>query len=201
MRAFLRISTFAALTILAAVACSSANPGSAQAGGSPAAAVTPPPGSPQVRIVTTEGTIVVMLDPAHAPVTVANFLKYVDAKFFNGGTFFRVIPGFVIQGGNQAKESSSDRPIALEDPKATGVYNVDGAIAMARTNDPNSATSEFFIDDGAQTALDGQPGSAGYAAFGVVTSGMDVVRKIARLPAQDEHLIAPIKILTIERVK
>jgi peptidyl-prolyl cis-trans isomerase A (cyclophilin A) len=155
----------------------------------------------RIRIVTTNGTIVVALDPAHAPKTVANFLHYVDTKFFNGGTFFRVIPGFVIQGGNKPRESPSDAKLTLEDPKDTGLKNVDGAISMARTADPDSATSEFFIDDGAQTRLDGGPGQPGYAAFGHVVSGMKVVRAIARLPAKDEFLVIPIQIVKIERVK
>jgi cyclophilin family peptidyl-prolyl cis-trans isomerase len=71
---------------------------------------------------------------------------------------------------------------------------------MARTSDPDSGTSEFFIDDGPQKSLDGAPGSPGYATFGVVVSGMDVVRKIARLPATAEYLVAPVKIVKIERV-
>jgi cyclophilin family peptidyl-prolyl cis-trans isomerase len=149
---------------------------------------------------TTDGTIIVALDPVHAPKTVANFLHYVDGKFYNGGTFFRAIPGFVIQGGDKPKESPSDPKLTLEDSNTTGLKNVDGSIAMARTADPDSATSEFFIDDGAQPSLDGSPSAPGYAAFGKVTSGMAVVRKIARLPAQSEYLLTPVKIITIERI-
>ena len=166
------------------------------------AATTSPASGPKIRIVTTAGTILATLDPKHAPKTTANFLKYVDAKFFNGGTFFRAIPNFVIQGGNKTKETTHDLPpIALEDPKATHLLNTDGALAMARTSDPDSATSEFFIDDGAQAALDAAPGSPGYAVFGHVTSGMDVVRKIARLPAESEMLTTPVTIVRIDRVK
>ena len=183
------------LTMPALIGCARA---AQDASSAPGAA---PAGPVSVRIVTSVGTIVVELDPAHAPVTTANFLHYVEAKFFDGGTIFRAIPGFVIQGGNKAKESSEGPPIKLEDPKDTGVKNVDGAIAMARTDDPNSATTEFFLDDGAQTALDGPPGQAGYAAFGHVTSGMDVVRKIARMPASAEMLAKPVRIVKIERVK
>jgi cyclophilin family peptidyl-prolyl cis-trans isomerase len=143
---------------------------------------------------------VVELDPAHAPLSVANFLHYVDQKFYDGGTFFRAIPGFVIQGGNKPRESPGDSTVALEDPQKTGLRNVNGAIAMARTSDPNSATSEFFLDDGPQSSLDGSPDSPGYAVFGHVVSGMDVVRKIARLPANAEYLVKPIKIVKIERL-
>lgn len=167
-----------------------------------AGAATTSPSGPKIRIVTTAGTIVAVLDPVHAPKTTANFLHYVDTKFFNGGTFFRAIPGFVIQGGNKTKENGAgDRPIALEDPKKTGLLNMDGSLAMARTSDPDTATSEFFIDDGRQTALDGPPGGPGYAVFGHVLSGMDVVRKIARLPAETEMLTTPVTIVKVVRTK
>jgi peptidyl-prolyl cis-trans isomerase A (cyclophilin A) len=154
-----------------------------------------------IAIVTTAGTIDVTLDTVHTPITTKNFLAYVDKKFFDGGTFFRAVPGFVIQGGNKAKESPSDVPIKLETPAKTGVKNVDGAIAMARTTDPDSATSEFFIDDGAQARLDGTDTVPGYAAFGHVTKGMDVVKKIVNMPAVDQAMTTPVKIISIRRVK
>lgn len=165
------------------------------------AQVTTAPGGPHVRIVTTDGTIVVVLDPQHAPKTTANFLRYVDRGFYNGGTFFRAIPGFVIQGGNKTRERPSDPKLELETPLRTGLRNTDGAISMARTPDPNSATSEFFLCDGDQATLDGSMSEPGYAAFGHVTSGMDVVRKIVQQPTNDEMLVAPVKIVAIERVK
>jgi peptidyl-prolyl cis-trans isomerase A (cyclophilin A) len=200
-------ATFAILLATAALGCNSASTADSSATATAMVAeaavpiVTPGPHGPKIRIVTTLGTIVVLLDPVHAPKTVANFLSYTDKKFFDGGSFFRAIPGFVIQGGNKTRESPSDQPIPLEDPQTTGLRNVNGAIAMARTSDPDSGTSEFFIDDGPQRSLDGAPGSPGYAAFGVVVSGMDVVRKIARLPANAEYLVAPVKIIKIERVR
>lgn len=153
----------------------------------------------QVTIVTDRGSIVVALDPVKAPVTVKNFLHYVDTKFYNGGTFFRAIPGFVIQGGNRPKERPTDPKIALEDPLKTGIQNKDGAISMARTSDPDSATSEFFICDGDQPALDGSMAQRGYAAFGHVVKGMDIVRQIARLPAPGQMLTTPVKIVRIYR--
>ncbi len=158
------------------------------------------PAAPKVAIVTSAGTIDVVLDPVHAPITTKNFLDLVDHKFYDGGTFFRSVPGFVIQGGNKTRETDHDKTIVLETPLKTGVKNVDGSIAMARTSDPNSATSEFFLDDGDQARLDGAPGEPGYAAFGHVTKNMDVVRKIARLPAQGQMLLAPIKIISIRRI-
>jgi cyclophilin family peptidyl-prolyl cis-trans isomerase len=151
----------------------------------------------RVRIVTSKGDIVVALDPSRAPKTTANFLHFVDSKFYDGGTFFRAVPGFVIQGGNQPREKPADPTVSLEPPASTGVHNTDGAISMARTSDPNSASSEFFICDGQQPMLDTPPG---YAAFGHVVSGMDLVRSIARLPAQDEHLVEPVKIVRIVRL-
>jgi peptidyl-prolyl cis-trans isomerase A (cyclophilin A) len=158
-------------------------------------------GDARVKIVTQRGDIVVALDEKHAPQTVANFLRYVDAKFYDGGSFFRAVPGFVIQGGNRPRENPTDVKLALEPPASTGLRNRDGTISMARTSDPDSATSEFFICDGDQPALDGSPGNPGYAAFGHVLSGMEVVRVISHMPAQDEQLGAPVKILKIVRVR
>lgn len=154
----------------------------------------------RIKIVTTDGDIIVQLDGAHAPITVANFLQYVDKHFYDGGTFFRAIPGFVIQGGNHSLEKPTDTPIKLETPAKTGILNKDGAISMARTSDPNSATSEFFLCDGDQPVLDGSATSPGYAAFGHVIAGLNIVRKISHLPAQSELLLTPVKILKVRRV-
>jgi peptidyl-prolyl cis-trans isomerase A (cyclophilin A) len=151
----------------------------------------------RIEIDTAAGKILVSLDATHAPKTVANFLQYVDRKFYNGGTFFRAVPGFVIQGGNHSRERPSDPKLELEPPSQTGLRNTDGVISMARTMDPNSATSEFFICDGDQATLDQPPG---YAAFGHVISGMDVVRKIANMPASAQMLLKPVKIITVVRV-
>jgi len=172
--------------------------GASPANAAPTAA--PSPSTVKIAIVTERGTIEVALDPAHAPLTVKNFLHYVDAKFYNGGTFFRAIPGFVIQGGNKSRESPADHPIELENATKTGLHNIDGAISMARTSDPNSATTEFFICDGPQTELDPSGAQPGYAAFGFVTKNMALVRSIARLPAEQQMLVAPVKILRIYRV-
>jgi peptidyl-prolyl cis-trans isomerase A (cyclophilin A) len=154
----------------------------------------------RVEIVTQYGKIVIALDRKHAPKTVANFLHYVDRHFYDGGSFFRAVPGFVIQGGNKPHESPDDPKLTLETPLTTGVRNTDGAISMARTSDPDSATSEFFICDGPQAALDGSPGEPGYAAFGHVTSGMDVVKKIVNQPAEDQMLTTPVRIVKIFRL-
>jgi len=155
------------------------------------------PAAVKIAIVTNLGTIEAVLDPVHAPVTVKNFVHYVNAKFFDDGTFFRAIPDFVIQGGNKQREKDSDTTIPLETPLKTGLRNVDGALSMARTSDPNSATSEFFIDDGAQPRLDGSMTEPGYAVFGHVTKNMELVRQIARLPAQGQMLLTPVKIVRV----
>jgi peptidyl-prolyl cis-trans isomerase A (cyclophilin A) len=197
---FLRAGLGIAL-LCASTACSHKASDSQQGGDqSSAAIVTPTPGpilERRVEIVTPEGNVVVSLDATHAPNTVANFLGYVDRKFYDGGTFFRAVPGFVIQGGNQKRERPNDVKIDLESPAQTGLRNTDGAIAMARTMDPNSATSEFYIDIGDQASLDQPPG---YAAFGHVIKGMDVVHKIASMPASQQMLDRPVKIIKIYRV-
>ncbi|HEC81695.1 MAG TPA: peptidylprolyl isomerase [Thermoplasmatales archaeon] len=127
-------------------------------------------------IETSMGTIKVELYTNKMPITTANFIKLANDGFYNGLVFHRVIKGFVIQGGgfypNGTLKESPYGPIQLE--TSPDVTHVDGAISMARTSDPNSATSQFFICDGPQHFLDGQ-----YAAFGKVIEGMDVVRAIA----------------------
>ena len=164
-------------------------------------AASAPVAHDRIEIVTQMGKIDVALDRKRAPKTVANFLHYVDAHFYDGGAFFRAVPGFVIQGGNKPRETPGDPKLQLETPLATGVRNIDGAISMARTPDPDSATSEFFICDGAQPALDGAPGQPGYAAFGHVIYGMNVVRAIVRQPADQQMLVSPVRIVRIVRLR
>ncbi|MFO8133161.1 MAG: peptidylprolyl isomerase [Thermoplasmatota archaeon] len=133
-------------------------------------------GNSTAVIETTEGTITVALYDDKMPETTDNFKKLANDGFFDGLVFHRVIDNFMIQGGgfwpNGSQKQSPYGPIDLE--THPDVTHVDGAISMARTTDPNSATSQFFICDGAQHGLDGQ-----YAAFGKVIDGMDVVRDIA----------------------
>ena len=139
----------------------------------------------KVKIATSEGDIVVELDAAKAPKSVANFLQYVGAGHYNGTVFHRVIPTFMIQGGGMTadlKEKATRPPIPLE--SRNGLTNQRGTIAMARTNDPSSATSQFFINVKDNDFLN-QPQSRdgnGYAVFGKVIDGMDVVDKIKATP-------------------
>jgi peptidyl-prolyl cis-trans isomerase A (cyclophilin A) len=166
-----------------------------------------------VVIETDRGTIHAALDSANAPRTVANFLKYVDGGYYTGGRFHRTVTPAnqprdsvrieVIQGGaNPAAETHGFPPIELERTSQTGLRHVDGTLSMARGG-PNTATSDFFICVGAQPSLDfgghrnldGQ----GFAAFGRVTGGMDVVREIQNAPAEAQRLTPAIVIRRIVR--
>ncbi len=147
-----------------------------------AAMVTALPALAQrVKLATSEGDIVVELDAAKAPRSVANFLEYVKAGHYNGTVFHRVISTFMIQGGGMTadlKEKPARAPIPLE--SRNGLTNQRGTIAMARTSDPNSATSQFFInvkDNDFLNQAQSRDGN-GYAVFGKVVDGMDVVDKI-----------------------
>lgn len=136
-----------------------------------------------VRLNTTAGVIVLRLRPDAAPVTVANFEHYVRSGFYNGTVFHRVIPGFMIQGGGftaAMKQKATSAPITNE--SGDGLHNNRGTIAMARTSDPNSATSQFFINLVNNAYLDGRQGRPGYAVFGKVIRGMGVVDAIAKVP-------------------
>jgi len=140
---------------------------------------------PEVAILTNKGTISVELDPVLAPVSAANFLSYVASGFYSGTLFHRVIAGFVIQAGGYTsgmlKKPGQLSPIILE--SKNGLSNKRGTLAMARTNLFNSATSEFYINLANNTALDYvNAGSPGYAVFGTVTQGLDVVDTIAAEP-------------------
>lgn len=141
--------------------------------------------APKVKFATTAGDIVVEVYPDKAPKTVENFLKYVETKHYNGTIFHRVIGNFMIQGGGYDEkyyEKPTRPPIVHEGEVVAsnkGPRNSVGTIAMARTNDPNSATAQFFINVKDNGSLDRPPG---YVAFGKVVSGMDVVEKIKAMP-------------------
>jgi peptidyl-prolyl cis-trans isomerase A (cyclophilin A)/peptidyl-prolyl cis-trans isomerase B (cyclophilin B) len=158
------------------------------------AAVAAAPGvmaaDPQVDLKTSAGTIRLELYPGKAPKTVENFLRYVKDGHYDGTIFHRVIAGFMIQGGGfepSYRQKATRAPVANEAQAGVkaGLRNEVGTIAMARTQDPNSATAQFFINVGDNTFLNwGDPRSDGhgYAAFGKVVSGMDVVKRIAAAP-------------------
>ncbi len=149
-----------------------------------AAEETPLP-NPQVVIKTNEGDITLRLFRDKAPVTVANFLAYVDAGHYNGTIFHRVIPNFMIQGGGflpDMSEKATGAPIVNE--SRNRLHNIRGTVAMARTADPDSAAAQFFINQRSNLQLDWSPGQDGYAVFGEVTDGMTVVDYIASSPVQ-----------------
>ena len=140
---------------------------------------------PLVVLDTTAGPITLELDKAKAPISVENFLKYVDKGFYDGVAFHRVIPGFMIQTGGMKDQNDTlaekreDAFPPIKNESGNGLSNTRGTIAMARTNNPNSATSQFFISLQDNPRLDNAGG--GYAVFGKVVSGMDVVDAIAKV--------------------
>lgn len=170
---------------------------------------------PQVKIKTELGDIIIEIDTINAPVTAANFLKYVDDKIFNSAFFYRVVrmdnqPNNeikieVIQGGLGFDESPlSLSPIEHETTDKTGILHKDGVISMART-EPGTASSEIFICVGDQPELDfsgkRNPDGQGFAAFGKVIKGMEVVREIQSKPDKDQMLVAPVNIIEVVRIK
>jgi peptidyl-prolyl cis-trans isomerase A (cyclophilin A) len=179
----------------------------------------PPQGDVVVRIETTLGSIDLVVDTKHAPVTAANFLKYVDGHLYDGGRFHRATrpdnytpalpnrpPMEIIQGGiNPAKRAEGFGPIPLERTSVTGLKHVVGTVSMARAPEADTATSDFFI------CLDDQPSldfggrrfddAQGAAAFGHVLKGMDVVRRIQQQPVKGQNLDPPITIVRMFRVE
>ena len=159
-----------------------------------------------VEMHTSKGLITLELDAEKAPVTVANFIEYVKSGHFDGTIFHRVIPGFVIQGGGMEsgmKEKPTQPPI--ENEADNGLKNVTGSICMARTNDPHSATSQFFINLKDNQFLDHSgknPQGWGYAVFGQVTDGMDVVEAIAAVQTGNAgfHQDVPVEDIVVETV-
>ncbi len=186
----------------------------------PVAAPTPAPVlAPKLAYValqTAAGRIVIALEVERAPITAANFLRYVDQKRFDGITFYRamsVAPGFgLIQAGTKGDPKRVLKPIAHEPTTKTGLSHTDGAISMARAA-PGSANGDFFITVGNLSSLDAKPGqpgdNAGFAAFGHVAEGMDVVHKILVMPAggggtgpmKGQMIVAPVTIISARRTK
>jgi cyclophilin family peptidyl-prolyl cis-trans isomerase len=159
---------------------------------------------PALRFSTSAGDFTVELFSKESPETVANFLQYVDDGHYDGTIFHRVIPGFMVQGGGMSsgmEQKPTRAPIRNE--AANGLANARGTLAMARTNDIHSATAQFFINLVDNAFLDHSPGNYGYAVFGRVTSGMEVIDAIAQVPTTrrrghadvpvDEVLIATVR--------
>ena len=173
----------------------------AQSGPAPAA---PAMTGPVVTLETTLGDIRIALDEAKAPVTVKNFLAYVRAGHYDGTIFHRVIPNFMIQGGGM-DASMAEKPgrAPIRNEAANKLRNDRGTVAMARTADPNSATAQFFVNVKNNASLDYGVGGAGYAVFGTVIAGMDVVDRIVAVPTTTRggHQNVPITPIFIKRAR
>ena len=168
-----------------------------------AQAQTPLP-NPQVVISTNYGNITVRLFRDKAPVTVANFLAYVEEGFYAGTIFHRVIPNFMIQGGGftvDMQEKPTRDPIVNE--SRNRLHNIRGTLAMARTSDPDSASAQFFINQRTNLRLDWQPGAPGYAVFGEVIDGMPVVDFIATSAVRrvGPHGNVPVEPVIIDKIE
>ncbi|MFN8643050.1 MAG: peptidylprolyl isomerase [Candidatus Binatia bacterium] len=163
-------------------------------------------GNPVVAMKTSMGTIKIELDQDKAPVSTANFLAYVNDKFYDGTIFHRVIPAFMIQGGGFDKDMNQKKTKApIKNEAGNGLKNLNGTIAMARTSDPNSATAQFFINTKDNAFLDHRDDSVqgyGYAVFGKVVDGMDVVKKIEAVQTTTKmpHQNVPVTPVVIESV-
>jgi peptidyl-prolyl cis-trans isomerase A (cyclophilin A) len=170
-------------------------------------------GMVRVLIETERGAIEVAVDPVHAPMTTANFLGYVDGGFYNGGQFHRTVtmanqPNNAVRievihaSVNPNRVQERFDPIPLERTSVTGLAHRDGTISMGRFA-PDSAIADFFICIGDQPSLDfggaRNPDGQGFAAFGQVAQGMEVVRAIQRAPAEGQKLVPPVRILTVRR--
>ena len=188
----MKVAFISALSVLAAV--------------TPAAAAE----NPKVILDTTKGQMTIELYPAKAPDTVQNFLAYVDAGFYNGTIFHRVIPGFMIQGGgfsSDMQQKSTRPPIKIESDN--GLKNERGTLAMARTQDPNSATAQFFINSVDNPFLNFRAKTVqgwGYAVFGRVVQGIEVVDEISKVKTGTKGMhqdvpVEPIVITAAKRAK
>jgi cyclophilin family peptidyl-prolyl cis-trans isomerase len=162
--------------------------------------------NPQVRISTNAGDITVELFPAEAPLTVANFLSYADSGFYAGTVFHRVIPNFMIQGGGFTADMAL-KPVGepVKNESRNHLHNERGTLAMARTDDPDSATSQFFINVRSNLTLDFNyvTRKQGYTVFGRVVDGMDVVDGISLVPTRslEQHDDVPVNPIVIESIR
>ncbi len=163
--------------------------------------------NPVVLVSTSKGDIKIELDQARAPITVENFLKYVEEKHYDGTIFHRVIPNFMVQGGGFNKDLEQKKTGApIKNEADNGLENKTGTIAMARTSDPHSATAQFFInveDNGFLDHKDESVRGWGYAVFGKVIEGMDVLEKIenVKTTVRGAHQNVPVEPVVIESIR
>ena len=157
-----------------------------------------------IRFETTLGDFTIELFDKEAPETVANFVRYIEEGFFDGTVFHRIVPGFVIQGGGFTEDMTQKKTKApIKNEADNGLKNKRGTLSMARTNDPNSATSQFFVNLKDNDFLDQSRGNAGYAVFAKVTEGMDVVDKIAAVETGRKRGFddVPVEAVTMKSVR
>jgi peptidyl-prolyl cis-trans isomerase A (cyclophilin A) len=181
----------------------------------PAPAPAPVPAGPRVTVQTKDGAITIELNRDKAPITTANFLKYVDQKRLDGSTFYRALkfpadaPLGLVQFGVRGRSDKVLPPIAHEPTSKTGLSHTDGAISMARLA-PGSAQADFFIIVGNLNTLDANDKDPGYAVFGTVVEGMDVVRKLIAAPVsptagegamKGQMITPPVPVATVRRAK
>ena len=161
--------------------------------------------APTVEMQTSMGTIVILLDSEKAPKTVQNFLQYAREGYYTDTIFHRVIDGFMIQGGGFTRDlGQKSTNKSVENEGKNGLKNLRGTIAMARTSDPHSASTQFFINHKDNVMLDYPSRDGwGYAVFGKVVQGMDVVDKIAKVPTGNRamHQNVPVEAVIIQSVK
>jgi peptidyl-prolyl cis-trans isomerase A (cyclophilin A) len=160
----------------------------------------------KVVMTTTMGNITILLFEKESPISVKNFLAYVDSGFYSGLTFHRVIPGFMVQGGGFMKNLTKRQTILppIKNESDNGMKNERGTLSMARTSDPHSATSQFFISVADNASLDISARGWGYAVFGKVIEGMDVVDKIVAVKtetrgAMKDVPVDPVIIISVKR--
>ena len=160
--------------------------------------------APRVALETNHGTIVLALNPEKAPITVANFLDYVDRGWYDGTIFHRVMDGFMIQGGGFTADMQQKITRGqIENESKNGLSNKRGTISMARLPDPHTATAQFFINSVDNDGLDASGGNFGYAVFGEVVEGLDVVDEISKVRTGSKagHQNVPVEAVTIISAK
>ena len=159
--------------------------------------------APRVLLSTNMGEILLELDPKKSPITVENFLTYVNKKYYDGLIFHRVIRGFMIQAGGFNEDISRMNPSeeSIKNESFNGLKNKKYTVAMARTVDPDSAKAQFFINVVDNVSLDSSPEKPGYAVFGKVVRGMSVADKISRLPTQRAAGMRDVPTATVKIIK
>ncbi|MFO0783079.1 MAG: peptidylprolyl isomerase [Phycisphaerales bacterium] len=196
MKTFLLASLLVTTTALAQGTPSQGTPPAAPPAAPAAPAAKPAPAADAPKFVLIEvthgdkaGEILLQLDPAKAPISVSNFMEYVKSGFYNGTVIHRAIPGFVIQGGGfDTSFVQKDTRAPIKNEWSNGLKNARGTISMARLPSPDSATSQFFLNLKDNAPLDGMNGQPGYAVFGKVVKGMEVVDAIAAIPTTEKQV-------------